>query len=301
MTLKLIGSLLIFNIIINSLYADDDWVQKYPFTKPAARAFFSMSYISDNKVLLYGGYDADSSKYDYWIYNLDNNTWTEKTPSIPPPHIYGHSMSYIGDNKVLLFGGRIGSNYSDTTRIYYLESNSWEKQYPSTKPPGRMGHDMAYIGNGKILLYGGSCGSPDGYGKIDDTWIYDLGENSWNQISTSYKPSLRYHHRMCYIGEGKVLLFGGENFGTRYDDTWLFNLSDSTWTKKCSSGPSGRYGQDIEYIGGDQVLLFGGRNGGNKNDTWVYDLSANYWILDDNSNKPRATSFHQIARTSMDG
>jgi len=291
------------------VYGADDWTQKYPSIGPpgfgqslAARVSFSLCYISDGEVLMYGGYDADSVMCDYWIYDINENTWTVKTASYDSTRIYAHAMSYIGTNKAILFGGVVNSNYSDTTRIFDHEYNRFWKINPSTWPPGRKNHDLAYLGNNKVLLFGGVARTPEGfYINSNDTWIFDLADSSWTEITTSTTPAEREHHRMCYIGEGKVLLFGGYSYGTRYHDTWLFNLSDSTWTLKYFSSPTERYLHDMEYIGGDQVLLFGGQNGGPKNDTWIYDLSENHWILDDNDNKPSIRNRHQIARTSMDG
>ncbi|MCI0601894.1 kelch repeat-containing protein [bacterium] len=83
---------------------------------------------------------------------------------------------------------------------------------------------------------------------------------------------------MAYVGEDRVLLFGGIDslpLGNN-NETWFYDLSDHAWTQKFpATSPSARHNHGLAYIGGDQVLLFGGFSGGAE--TWVYDLSDNTW------------------------
>jgi hypothetical protein len=215
-------------------------------------------------------------------------------------------MDYIGEDKVLLFGGWDGSNYKDDTWVYDLSENKWTNKETEaggwvsgvSKPSARCNHAMAYIGGDRVLLFGG------GLPLNNETWVYDLSENTWTQKSPSSKPSPRDHHAMAYISDGKVLFFGGWDGSTTYSDTWVYDINqgpEGTWTQKSpSSKPSARCHHAMAYIGVNKALLFGGSvgvNGDRNDETWVYDLSGEQgtWTQKSPSSKPSARYHHDMA------
>src|SRR5262245_14012607 len=103
--------------------------------------------------------------------------------------------------------------------------DNWNNQNPPTSPQGINNSAMAYIGGDKVLLFGGLVQGP-GIHNTDDTWIYDLSDNTWTLKNPSTRPSARSGHGMAYIGGDKVLLYGGG------DETWIYDLSDNSWTLK---------------------------------------------------------------------
>ena len=215
------------------------------------------------------------------------NEWSQKSPSSSPSARYLHSMASIyGTKKVLLFGGYDGS-YNDETWVYDLSANTWNNKNPQgSKPSARYQHAMASIyGDDKVLLFGGYDGSYD-----DETWVYDLSENSWSL--KAYGPYMRQQHAMSPIyGDDKVLLFGGYRSGTR-SDTWVYDLSENSWSQKVN-GP-GRYDHAMASVfNDDKVVLFGGRY--NYDETWVFDLSLNTWTEKYPSPRPNGREDHAMA------
>jgi len=103
-----------------------------------------------------------------------------------------------------------------------------------------------------------------------------LRAGDWTQISPSTNPSSRSHHDMAYIGDDKILLYGGYN---NLDDTWIYDISDNAWTQKSpSSVPNARFRHALAYIGDDQVMLYGGQYAGTYySEIWIYDLSDDNW------------------------
>lgn len=75
---------------------------------------------------------------------------------------------------------------------------------------------MAPLGGGRVLLFSGFDGS-----YRNDTWVYDLGMNTWTSQAPATAPSARHKHAMAAIGEDQALLFGGGDDANRYGDTWL--------------------------------------------------------------------------------
>jgi N-acetylneuraminic acid mutarotase len=272
----------------------DDWTLKSPSPKPSGRNDHAMASIDGNRVLLFGGFPP-SFNDETWVYDLSDNTWTLKSSAIKPSGRETTAMAYIGGDQVLLFGGVDGAGRQDDTWVYDLSDNTWTQKSPATKPSARDLHAMAYIGGDQVLLFGGFDGFSF-YG--DDTWVYDLSDNTWTQKFPSTKPSARYFHAMAYIGGDQVLLFGGGTPSLN-DETWVYDLSDNAWTLKTpATKPSVRINHAMASIGGDQFLLFGGYVGGSSNnddETWVYDLSDNTWTQKSPTTKPSARAGHRMA------
>jgi N-acetylneuraminic acid mutarotase len=169
-------------------------------------------------------------------------------------------------------------------------ADDWTQKFPTSKPSARLFHAMAYAGDDQVLLFGGYANVADN----DETWIYDLSENTWTQKFPNPHPSARRQHSLAYIGGDQVLLFGGDD---GRDETWVYDLSDNTWTQQSpASKPSERDAHAMAYIGGDQVLLFGGLAvGGFSDETWLYDLSDNTWTDMSSSSRPIARRTHAMA------
>ena len=131
----------------------------------------------------------------------------------------------------------------------------WIQNYPDPNPLPRNMHAMAHISENKVLLFGGAGFSND------ETWLYDLETNTWNEQDCSNTPSARLNHAMAYIGDDKVILYGGWDGSLKYD-TWIYDLNNNNWSFKFPiTNPSPRYHLDMAYIGNNKVLLFGGNRG----------------------------------------
>lgn len=185
-----------------------------------------------------------------------------------------------------------------------LTCDEWERKYPPSTPSKRYGHAMTSIKGGttatedNILLFGGFDGS-----YYDETWIYDLSTNSWNEDTVGTGPSARNYHAMAsFYNKDKVLLFGGTDgifpSETWLDETWIYDLSAGSWTEDTvGTSPSARYGHAMATVyGTDQVVLFGGwTDSGYNDETWVYDLSASSWTEDTSGTSPSARCYHAMA------
>lgn len=174
---------------------------------------------------------------------------------------------------VIFVGG--GTLYADT----------WTNVTTQIAPPARSLHMMAMIDKNKVLLFGGYDG---GMAVYTDTWLYNGKNNTWTDLTPANSPSERVRAGMAYIGDGKVLMYGGNPlvkfplFATNVSiETWLFDLEANTWTKLTpTNNPPGLANPSMCYIGGDKVLLFGGafpKQNMRSNQTWIYDLSDNTW------------------------
>src|SRR5678815_5323820 len=150
---------------------------------------------------------------------------------------------------------------------------------------------VAFIGDDKVVLFGGYDGVTEG---LDQTWIYDLSDNTWTLKNPAVKPPGRYAQGMAYIGGDKILMTGGSVGGintpvTYYTDTWMYDLSDNTWTNMAlSPAPAMASILAMDYAGGDKVVQV--RDGY----TWIFDLSDNAWTLA-NTSGPNAYTGDQVS------
>ncbi|WP_455392613.1 Kelch repeat-containing protein [[Eubacterium] cellulosolvens] len=189
------------------------------------------------------------------------STWTQTSDNdFNSGTLNGVTLSGTGDNTELI--------------LDLFPKNKWTDKNPSTKPSARNGHDMVTIfGTDKILLFGGS---DEGNNRLNDTWIYNITTNKWDQIITSEIPTKRELHAMAPIYQtDKVLLFSG----LTCSDTCVYDLSDNSWTwKNPAVSPNSRSKHAMAMIWGTRkVLLFGGTTSGASDETWVYDLDRNEW------------------------
>ncbi|MBN1479626.1 choice-of-anchor D domain-containing protein [candidate division KSB1 bacterium] len=165
-----------------------------------------------------------------------------------------------------------------------VSPSDWTDVSPAPSPADRYWHGLAYIGNGRILMFGGTNGSTN----YNDTWLYDITNNTWTNKQPANAPGGRFRMAMTYIGDGKVLMYGGSPVikWIGYNpaiETWLYDLASNSWTKLTPGGtPPALDGQGMSYIGGtDKVMMFGGRVVNKfysrSDQTWIFDLSQNKW------------------------
>ena len=111
------------------------------------------------------------------------------------------------------------------------------------------------------------------------------------------KPSSRGYHSMVFIGNNKIILFGGLGSGTYNDETWEYDISSNTWTNlNPVIKPSVRAGHAMTFIGNNKIILFGGSSSSSNyyNDTWEYDISSNTWTDLNPVTKPSARGYHSM-------
>ncbi|MFN3966459.1 MAG: kelch repeat-containing protein, partial [Endomicrobiia bacterium] len=140
------------------------------------------------------------------------------------------------------------------------------------------GHCFINIGSGKFLMFGGL--SSDGY--FNDTYIYDLGVNSWTKKNFSVEPSSRAYFSVCYSSETKrVYLFGGTNGSEYFNDLWYYDVENSSWNYVLvDSSPSARKGHKMAYNPKlKKIVMFGGWAPTSVllSDLWVFDTQSNKW------------------------
>jgi hypothetical protein len=244
--------------------------------------------------------NAISQSFDYSILDVKSIYTTETNDTI-----FNGTFNNIS---------LINEGASFELRLKRFESCSWNYKTPLTNPDERGDHAMAPIyGTNKVVMYGGY----NMWTRFNDTWIYDLANNSWNNKYPFISPGPRDASAMASIwGEDKVIIFGGASETVPgSNDTWVYDLSDNNWSRLYPPvKPLGRTGHKIaSFFGTDKILLYGGYKINNQNqsilnkETWIYDYSDNNWINVTNNPSPdirnefSLTTIHQTDKILLFG
>lgn len=257
---------------------------------PSPRFGHRMVYDPVNeRVLLFGG-AVFENRYtffdDLWSYDPSTNTWSEVECGPGPSGRFNHMMVYVPDrHQLFLFGGFSASDRVGDTWVYDIEANEWTRLTPQDSPSPRSDAAIVYDeANGVVILHDGYCRDDS---HPQDTWVYDFGENNWILMDPEESPKPQYGHHMIYDSlNRRVVMYGGHwsYAGTSQhgysDGVWTYDYPSDTWTKvNAATALPSRYWHNLAYDSdAGKMVVFGGHGGdSNRDDTWLYDLSANTW------------------------
>ena len=260
------------------------WENRTPAVQPPSRWGSIMVYDPEaDRVLLYGGANfadglacgfcgATTVFGDLWAYDYESNTWTERHPSVsPPPHHFPVLVYVPTIDRTVLFGGfqqGFTSLFNDTWSYDY-DANRWTDLDPDDPPAPRAYHYMALEPKtNRIVMFGGTL-NPSESGEevpIDETWIYDVSGNSWQQAFPKESPGPHAWHVMGRTS-GPVLLFGGgDSRATWTNDTYLYSSRSNRWEHVAGGGagsaPAGIAVHTPGAMSGGGVGQSGGRGRG---------------------------------------
>ena len=154
----------------------------------------------------------------------------------------------------------------------------------------------------KIILYGGMV-SLNPLQVNNETWAYDVGENTWTLMKPSTKPPRLAAATMAYDSDSdRVILYGGCTGGTGiFNDTWAYDYDTDTWTKM-SPGPKWHGGARMVYDEkSDRMILFGGIKFSTwyfYEDTWAYDYNSDTWEEMDPQEYPQVRNYQAMTYDS---
>ena len=285
------------------------WMEVTPAgDNPVPRNASALAYDSArSKMVLFGGYDSQSSLRDTWEW--DGSQWVEVTPASTqdsPWYRFSHAMAYDSRRqRVVIFGG---TQFQSNSETWEWNGTIWEERVPANEhPPALSYHQMVYdSARGEMVIFGGTWIDeflqPQ---KLQGPWLWD-GEDWKDATPTGEEPCARCAHAMAPAGrEGGVILFGGYGALIRRSDTWLFD--GYRWinvTPEASDpNPAARDGHSMAYDRGrDRVVLFGGQGTSFLQDTWEWDPPTKSWEeITPSGEVPDIRHLHAMAYDSSRG
>lgn len=227
-----------------------------------------------NKVVVFGGFlitypneiKRDNLIRDNtdrtWEYDVEDNSWSETTKSVTPGSKYNHAISYMKDNEILLFSGT-SDDYGDRndTWIYNTNTSSWEEvNIEGDKPCFRIYHEMVSNEKDTVVLFGGANND---LMFLNDTWEFSISDRTWTKIDTRTKPPRRWFFDMTYIGDNKIIIFGGD-VAVYHDsnDMWIYDIDEKNWQQVEIVGENIRERRLFNMVttSGGITILHGGIN-----------------------------------------
>jgi hypothetical protein len=251
---------------------------------PSGRGTMGLAQDPNGRILLFGGYEAENSRFlgDTWTW--DGSTWTEQhPPTSPRPRCCFQTAYDAARRQVVLFGGYTypGQGYLGDTWTW--DGSTWTEQHPAHRPPTASNYGMAYdeAAQRVVVFMGG----------VDRTmWGWDGVD--WARLRPRPSPKWRELPGFTYDGaRQELVMFGGavcDELCYAYDDTWTWDRV--AWHREDPRAiPRDRLRMGMTYDAARRrVVLFGGEAvGGFANDTWTWDGRTWKRVFPSSSPSPR--------------
>eukprot|EP00953_Heterococcus_sp_UTEX-ZZ885_P008452 5072-Heterococcus_DN1.PRE.1 len=262
---------------------------------PRARWHHSAAVHSDTTIIVFGGFQSSSVRYnDLWLLDTSaGDKWSQPLPGLteeleegvvtfkrtwrgcPDPR-GGHSGCVI-NNALLVFGGYGGPGFSrrDYNDLHVLDLGTWEWREVETTgeaPDARSGHQAVVV---KETMY--VCGGWNSVQQFNDLYIIDTATWAWSRATSgcgdiAWGPP-RWNHSavsVFAVPHWKVFCFGGNSGnlqetglpqGQYLNDLCVLDTGSNTWSRPVTSGdtPAPRSDTPLIYDSDNgRLLVFGG-------------------------------------------
>jgi Galactose oxidase, central domain len=265
-----------------------------PGAKPAGRNWHGAVYDPQgDRVIIFGGWDAQTMFDDVWEFNLPTNAWSEMHPfGSPPSARIGHTMMFDADHRqVLIVGGTDLINEKNDVWALALNGDAtWVRLRAATDVPiERSTHSAVYDSTrDRMVVFGGI---DTGNHATADAWAFDFQRGRWFSppIVGGINTHIGLHSAVYDSRRGRMLVFGGlvdlSSLATNL--VWSVTTGDTLYASPlavhcCGPVPEARYGHHAIYDPvTDAMLVFGGIGAFGLLDNRVYSLSlsTNTWTL----------------------
>ena len=265
---------------------------KYTGAMNRARYTHTATLLPNGKVLVAGGYDVISSRYESSaeLYDPTSGTWTA-TGAMRTAR--GSSVATLLPNgKVLVAGGTDLNTALSSAEIYDPATETWTPAHPMNVAHSYF--TATLLPDGTVLVAGGNSATwRDPY--ISDAELYDPATDTWTTTETMQEG--RGYHIATLLPDGRVLVAGGNapnHFPTSSAE--LFNPTTRTWTRSGSMA-SARYAHSATLLPTGKVLVAGGNSSaGPRSSAELYDPATGTWAGTGEMNIARCYSTTALLR-----
>src|SRR6185295_7901275 len=212
------------------------WTQRLPNNPPFPLALAAASYDPVKHATIVFGGEAGTNGFpdSGFLWEWDGEDWREVSSVGPhPAPRTGHQMVYDSVRHVhVMYGGSTAAGRLDETWEYDAPARTWTLR--STAGPGkRSSFALAYDSiRNRTVLFGGRLDEAPTYAEewANDTWVWESGAGTWQQLNPAIRPSGRSGHAMSFDStRGVVVLLGGEYVAQNYTNSVVTALSSETW------------------------------------------------------------------------
>jgi hypothetical protein len=238
--------------------------------------------LAQGKALIVGGYNnccfaaVDNARI---FSDTAGGSWTNAAPLWQ--RLNAPAAAPLGQGKVLEAGGQLtfccgGPDYADAY-VYDASTGSWAQtgsmlipRFAAVAAPIDTSGAGVY-GNGDALVIGGADAS---LGDLSDVELFHAGQFT----SVAPLPVPLDGAAAASLGDGRVLVAGGESNGVRQSAAYIYDPTTNSWSGAASM-PTALVAPGAFPLGNGKVLVAGGTDGVTDplSSAEVYDASTNTW------------------------
>jgi hypothetical protein len=244
---------------------------------PQMRYFCTTTVISNNTIVLIGGYDGYGIRQNVFVGTVSTNsnhvTWSDaNTIQLPAPR-YVHTTIFLNDGGLLVLGG-LGTAVASNTYFGTISGGNITWTEGSQLPGPRYGLTSLQLPDGRIVVMGGYSGS----GATSNAWLGTISGTLITWVEGGNFPTPRYQFPSSLLNDGRILITGGFDAVNYHQEVHLGTVAGSTiqWASGTSL-PLPREAHSQTTLWDGRILLVGGANPslGTLNDTLIGTISAN--------------------------
>ncbi|GAC1334007.1 MAG: hypothetical protein NVSMB17_15150 [Candidatus Dormibacteria bacterium] len=248
--------------------------------------------LKDGRVLVAGGLAAGEVLGSVESYDPARGAWTDVAPMSVPR--FGHTLTLLADGRVLAAGGASSARGGSTDKaersaeVYSPATNAWTV-VPAGMLSARYQAVAASLGDGRVLLSGG-LESVTATRALDTAELFDPAAMIFTRATSM--GARRESHAGILLGDGRVLVSGGDDGESSVDTAEIFDPGRGTWTPAQRMSQARRLA-GISLLGPKRVLVTGGESvqAGLRNSLQsaeVYDVGTGRWALTERMTCPRS-------------
>jgi hypothetical protein len=207
------------------------------------------------KMIVWGGYGANSYVGAGGIYDPSTDTWKSMSTQGEPAPRVGHTMVWTG-TKLVVWGGFDGNAALAQGGIYDPVTDTWKSMPAQGQPSPRTGHAAIWTGS-RMVVWGGM----NLFDWLGDGAMFDPVAGAWKgPTAAAGAPSFREAHTAVWAGK-EMLIWGGFNGGPLLGTGGRFDPAagaQGTWNALPDTGAPSARRDHVAVWTGKAMLIWGG-------------------------------------------
>jgi len=240
----------------------------------AYRRLHTQTLLQDGRVLVAGGYGANTPHTGAEVFTPATNAWSA-TPAMAQARSY-HTATLLPGGDVLVAGGETEiNNDSGLTHaeIYRPALDRWLGTAPMPLPRSR--HTATPLPDGRVMVVGGASSGQ----VLASMAFYDPARATWAAGTASLNQA-RYYHTATLLRDGRVLVVGGwGDTGARLDSAEIYDPATNLWTSTATLGQP-RDSHTATLLPDGRVMVMGGTTFNASNRIELLDPASRTWTTD---------------------
>ena len=217
----------------------------------------SATLLGDGTILILGGYSSIGlSRKTAEVFDPASGLCRSLSPATMHSGRFHHTATLLPNGKVLIAGGETDDFVRTNTAELFDPASRTFTLLPNTMTLTRYGHTATLLWDGKVLIAGGYTGEGANLRITNAAELFDPLSGTF----TSLPPmaSRRFYHTATLLGNGKVLLAGGQNGRGISATAELFDPSTGTFTLVPGAMSVPRNTHAATRLTNGKVLITGG-------------------------------------------